>query len=141
MSHHGNAGIEDFAHGVEDFHPAFQFHGVASRFLHDANRVAHAFYRVYLIRSKGHVAHYEGALHAAHHTACVVYHLIECNGQGCVVACHDIRGAVAYEDNVHSGFVHNLSGGIVIRCKHGDFLALLLHFFQAVRGDFPRIVN
>ena len=58
----------------------------------------------------------------------MIDHLVECDGQGGHIACHDIRCAVAYEYAVDTGFVDDAGSGVIIRGEHGDFLALLFHF-------------
>ena len=36
----------------------------------------------------------------------LIYHLVKGNGQGGYVACHDVRGGVAHEYNIHAGFIN-----------------------------------
>ena len=132
MSHYGNASIEDGTYGFLYFYASLQFEGIATALLHDADGILHAFRRIDLIGTEGHVANDKGTLHTTHHAAGMVNHLVERNGQRCHVAGHHVAGAVANEHDVNASPIHKLSHGIIIRCEHGYLLPLLLHFYKTV---------
>jgi len=88
---------------------------------------------------KGHVAHYKGTLHAARHTAGMINHLVDGDGQCGHVASHHVAGAVAHKNNVDASLVNNLCHRIIIGGQHSNLLPLLFHFYKTVSRHLARI--
>ena len=70
------------------------------------------------------------------HTAGMIDHLVYADGQCIGVACHDVRGRVAYQYAVDSCGIDNACGSKIVSGKHSNFLASLLHFSKGLGGDF-----
>ena len=140
MTHHGNAGAEYSLYGFADFGAALHLYGFCMALLHYAYGGGKGFFRIALIGAERHVAYNEGAFSAFDHAFGVIYHLVEGDRESGDVAGHDVRGRVAYQNHVHSGFVDEFCHRVVVGREHGDFLAALFHFDKARSGDFALIV-
>ena len=92
MTHHGNAGIENLADGVDDLHPTLQLESVAVGLLHDADGVGDTFRGIHLIRTERHITNDQRTLGAAHNGFGVINHLIERHGQSGERTGHHIGG-------------------------------------------------
>ena len=92
MAHHWNTGIKDASHCVQYLYSSLKFESVATAFLHDADGIAHAIHRIYLIAAEGHIAYDKGASHSPHHRARVIYHLVDGDGQCCAITMLIIHG-------------------------------------------------
>ena len=141
MTHHGNAGVENLADGVDDLHPTLQLESVAVGLLHDADGVGDTFRGIHLIRTERHIANDQRTLGAAHNGFGVINHLVERHGQSGERTGHHIGGGVTHKNDVHAGAVHNAGHTVVISGQHGNLLALLLHLNKAMSGHFTRIVH
>ena len=138
VAHDGNAGREDAFDALADFGAAFELDGVGAALLHDADGALQRFQRIALVRAEGEVDHDEGLLGRPHHALCMVDHLVQRDRQGGLVAGHHVGGAVADEDDVDPGPVNDAGHGVIVRGEHGDFLAVVLHFLEHLRGDALR---
>ena len=149
MTHHGNTGTDDSFDRLTDFFAAFQFHCICSRLLHDTDGRVQRLLRVTLIGAEREVHHHQGTVDGAHHGGSMVYHRIQSDGKGGLITRHHIGGGVAHKDNVDFGAVqkacHRIvvvqqrSKGVVVSSQHSDFLTLVAHFLEDVRGDFVYI--
>ena len=69
----------------------------------------------------------------------VINHLVKGDGKCGHIPRHDIRSGVSYQYDVDACAVYNLRCRVIIRSKHRNLLASLLHFHQTVCRYFACI--
>ena len=92
-----------------------------------------------MIGAEGHVDNDQRAFYGTHDRLSVIYHLVEGHGQCGHIAGHDVRGGVAYENDVHAGAVDEGGHGVVIGGEHGYLFAAFFHLGEAACGYFAGI--
>ena len=107
MPHHGYSRIKNALHCIHNLHTAFELEGITSALSHDAYGIAHSIHRVNLIAAERHVAYHKGTVDRTHNRACMVYHLVDGDGQRSAVSGHHIGCRIAYEDAVDAGTVND----------------------------------
>ena len=139
MAHDGDAGREDALDGFEHLFAPFQLDGVGAGLLHDADGGGESLLGVALIGAEGHVDDNEGPGDGAGDGGGVDDHLVEGDGEGGLVALHDVGGAVADEDDIDFGAVDELRHGVVVGGEHSDFLAMEFHILEHFGGHLGDI--
>jgi hypothetical protein len=139
VPHHGNADVDDAAHGLADHRAAFDLHGFDGGFLHHASRVAQRLVRIHLERHEWQIADDERALDRGRDERRVVEHLLHRHRDRRLLALHDHRHRIAHENDVDAGLIDELGHREVVGGERGDLLAALLHALQAFRRDLAAI--
>ena len=99
---------------------AFEFHGLAARFLQDAAGVFDRPVRAQVKAGERHVDDHQRVLDRAADHLGVVDHFVERDGQRAVVPLDDHRHAVADENALDAGRVHEPRERVVVRRDHRD---------------------
>ena len=88
-----------------------------------------------MVRHKRHITHDHRMFGAADNSFRMVNHHIHCYGQSVFVAQDDHAQTIADQDDGDIAFIDDFRRGIIVSGKHGDFLALLLHFADVVNRN------
>ena len=131
----GHSSRYDGADGAGHLGPALELHSVDPRLLHDAHGIAHGLLAAHLVGAEGHVAHHKAVLAGAGHSAGIHDHLVDGDGEGGLVASHDVGGRVAYQYRVDAGTVDDACGGEVVGGELCYLLASSLHLRKCLSGN------
>lgn len=134
MTHHGDTGLHHPFNLRQDLLAALQLHAIAAGLFQDAYGIAYGIFCGNLITTEGHVTDYQAVLRSAYDATSQENHLIYGNGERVLVSANYIAAAIAYQEYIDTRFVHQTGQGEIIRCEHGDFLAVLLHHTQPGSG-------
>ena len=130
VAHDGDAHLYHAADGLCHGRAAFQLDAVAVRLHEDAAGAAYGLLRTFLIAAEGHVAHDEGVRRALNDGADVVYHVVERDADGGVVAQHYHAQRVAHEHDLRLALVYDGGRGVVVGRDIGKLAPLLLVFLE-----------
>ena len=139
MSHDGNTRSDDFLYRINDFYATFQLQCIGMCDLHHFDRIGHRFVLGSLVSTERQIDHNERAFHSTNHGFPVINHLVKGDGKCGHISRHDIRSGVSYQYDVDACAVYNLRCRVIIRSKHRNLLASLLHFHQTVCRYFACI--
>ena len=114
MPHHGDACCKDAPYGGQYLLATFELERVGMGDLHHVDGIVHRLDVATLVSTEGHVYHHESTLHGLHHRLAMIDHLVEGDGEGGHVTCHDIGCRVAYKDDVDACTVDERGHGEVI---------------------------
>ena len=121
MADDGNLGVDE---GADQFDArALDLDGFRAGLLDEANGVGNGIGDGAVIAAEGHVGDDERAAHGAAHSAGMVEHLVDGDGERVFVAENDHGERVANEDEVDAGLIGETRGGIVVGGERGDGLA------------------
>ena len=134
MSHDGDAGGDDGGNLRADLAATLKLDAVGAALLEQAASVGHGLLDADLVGHEGHVADDEGVLSAAGDGGTVVDHVLHGDGEGVLVAEHDVAEGVADEDAVDAGLVLELGGGVVVCGQHAELAALGLGLCEGCDG-------
>ena len=141
MSHNRNTGSQDSVDRLHDLFSSFQFDGIRSRFLHNANRGTQSLLGIALVGPEGEIHHHQGPFDRPDHRGGMVDHLIERDRQGGGMAGHDIGSRVSDEDHVDARILQDSGKGEIIGGQHGNFLPFQLHLLKHMGGDLLNIAK
>ena len=101
---------------------ALHLHGLGASFLYETHGIVQRIRHVRVIAAVRHVGHKKRTARSAPHGASVVQHLIDRYCQRALMPQHDHAERIADKDQIHTGFVEQPRGRIVIRRQASDFL-------------------
>jgi len=131
-----NLGLHKLANHFDAAASAFELHCFRPAFFEVADRRFNGASGLSVISAERKVNHQQGATHSASHGFQMVQHLVDGHRDGGVVAEHSLSQAVAHQNRIDSGFVHQSRCGVIVGGQAGDTLAAQLSVEYIGDGHF-----
>ena len=125
VPHHGNLALHHRAYLVFHADAAFELHRLGAALLDEAARVQDGVARADAEGEKRQVGHEQRLGLGAAHRPGVVHHVVQGHLRRVGIAQNHHPQAVADQDDVHVGVVHEFRRGVVVRGDGGDLLPAL----------------
>ena len=134
MRHDRDTGAGDGLDLGADLRSAFQLHGPAAAFLHQAAGVDNGIVDGGLVGHEGHIDYHQCVFRSAGYSAAMMDHVFHGYGEGVFVTQNNITQGIADQDRIDAGLVDQLCGGIIVGGEHGELGALLLCLLECCDG-------
>ena len=125
MPHHRHLGVDHRAYLILDPNAAFEFHRLGTPFLNEATGVQDRVARADAKAQERQIRHEQRLRVRTTHRAGVVHHVIQRHLCRVRIAQNNHPQAVAHQDDIHIGIIHEPCRGVVIRGDGGDLLPAL----------------
>ena len=126
---------------------ALEFDRFGAALFYKPQRISHRVVRAGVKRTVGHVGHQQRTLDGAAHGLQVDQNFFERHRHRIAITEHDIPKAVADENDVYAGFIHDSSGWVIVGRQTDQPLASLfadlqrrrIYFFGTLRLEIRHI--
>ena len=126
---HWYAGLDDRPYGGGEIDTTFQFHYIASAFLHQSAGIADSFFHGNVVAHERHVTHDQRPFAAADHGLDVMDHVLHVHCDRAIESHHHHAQRIAHQNDIHTGLICQQTERVVVGSHHDEFPPLFLGLF------------